>query len=74
MRKRALCTRRHDLTGKQSTHQPDTISMATAIPGPLPDHDQHFWWRSPDGTGRLFAAEPGDARGDRQSSKLEEDR
>lgn len=48
--------------------------MPTVIPGPLPNRDQHFGWRLPDGPGRLFAAEPGDAHGGRESPKLEEDR
>lgn len=48
--------------------------MATVIPGPAPNHDQHIGWRLPDGAGRLFAAEPGDAHGGRESPELEKDR
>lgn len=48
--------------------------MATVFPGPEPSCDQHFGWRRPDGSGWLFAAEPGDAHGGRESSELEEDR
>lgn len=48
--------------------------MATVIPGPLPCRDQHSGWRLLDGPGRLFAADPRDAQGGRESPKLEEDR